>query len=243
MTPTTRSRRRCFGPGGRIRASAVEARCAPGSTGSRPTSALTRLRAVPSGCCRSTTVRHPGRSWARAPGACPRGCGSSPTRTRRSASPTAPRGPRRATNDARRCSWRSSRRCSTCRAALILRDVLGFSAREAAETLATTEPSVNGALRRARATIDQRLPDPSQQVMLRALGDRRLEAIVERFADSFERGDVGAILELLTEDVTFSMPPYLEWCRGRDAVAGSWLMPSGPPCSLHYVPARASGQL
>src|SRR5215204_3177944 len=129
------------------------------------------------------------------------------------------------------------------RAALILRDVLGFSAREAAETLETTEPSVNGALRRARATIDERLPDPSQQVTLRALGDRRLEAIVERFADSFERGDVGAILELLTEDVTFSMPPYLEWCRGRDAVAGSWLMPSGPPCSLRYVPARASGQL
>jgi len=129
------------------------------------------------------------------------------------------------------------------RAALILRDVLGFSAREAAETLETTEPSVNGALRRARATIDERLPDPSQQVTLRALGDRRLEAIVERFADSFERGDVARILELLTEDVTFSMPPYREWCRGRDAVAGSWLMPSGPGGSLRYAPARANGQL
>src|SRR5215218_3618012 len=56
------------------------------------------------------------------------------------------------------------------RASLILRDVLGFSARETAETLETTEPSVNGALRRARETIDERLPDPSQQVMLRALG-------------------------------------------------------------------------
>ena len=86
------------------------------------------------------------------------------------------------------------------RAALILRDVLGFSAREAAETLETTEPSVNGALRRARATLAKRLPDPSQQVTLRALGDRRLQALVQRFADSFERGDVGAILDLLTED-------------------------------------------
>ena len=108
--------------------------------------------------------------------------------------------------------------------------------------LETTEPSVNGALRRARATIDERLPDPSQQVTLRALGDRRLQAIVERFADSFERGDIGAILELLTEDATFSMPPYLEWYRGRDAVANSWLMPSGAPGSLRSAPVRANGQ-
>ena len=78
---------------------------------------------------------------------------------------------------------------------------------------------------------------------LRALGDRRLRAIVQRFADSFERGDVGAILDLLTEDVAFAMPPYPEWCRGRDAVAGSWLMPSGGPGSLRYAPARANGQL
>jgi RNA polymerase sigma-70 factor, ECF subfamily len=129
------------------------------------------------------------------------------------------------------------------RAVLVLRDVLGFSAREAAEALATTEPSVNGALRRARAAIDERLPDPSQQVTLRALGDRRLRAIVERFADSFERGDVGAILALLTDDVTFAMPPYPEWCGGKEAVAGSWLMPSGPPASLRYAPTRANGQL
>jgi RNA polymerase sigma-70 factor (ECF subfamily) len=129
------------------------------------------------------------------------------------------------------------------RAALILRDVLGFSAREAARTLETTEPSVNGALRRARAAIDERLPDRSQQITLRALGDRGLRAIVERFADAFERGDVGAILELLTEDATFTMPPYPDWCRGRDAVANSWLMPSGPPGSLCYAPARANGQV
>ena len=128
------------------------------------------------------------------------------------------------------------------RAALILRDVLALSARETAEMLETTEPSVNGALRRARATIDERLPDPSQQVTLRALGDRRLRAIVERFADSFERGDIGAIVELLSEDATFSMPPYLEWCRGRDELANSWLMPSGAPGSLRCAPVRANGQ-
>jgi RNA polymerase sigma-70 factor (ECF subfamily) len=129
------------------------------------------------------------------------------------------------------------------RAALILRDVLGFSAREAARILQASEPSVNGALRRARTTVDERLPDPSQQVTLRALGDRRLRAIVERFADSFERGDVRAILALLTEDATFTMPPYPDWCRGRDAVAASWLMPSGPPGTLRYATTRANGQL
>jgi RNA polymerase sigma-70 factor (ECF subfamily) len=52
---------------------------------------------------------------------------------------------------------------------LILRDVLGFPAREAAESLATTVPSVNGALRRTRAAIEERLPDQSQQTTLRSL--------------------------------------------------------------------------
>ena len=105
------------------------------------------------------------------------------------------------------------------RAVLILRDVLGFSAREAAEALATTEPSVNGALRRARAAIDERLPDPSQRSRCTRSAIAGCVRIVERFADSFERGDVDAILALLTDDVTFAMPPYPEWCRGREAVA------------------------
>jgi RNA polymerase sigma-70 factor (ECF subfamily) len=129
------------------------------------------------------------------------------------------------------------------RAALILRDVLGFSAREAAASLETTVPSVNGALRRARAAIDERLPDPSQQTTLRALGDRRLRELVGRFADSFERGDVDAILAMLAEDATFAMPPYREWCQGKDAIAESWLMPGGPPPRLRYAPACANGQL
>jgi RNA polymerase sigma-70 factor, ECF subfamily len=128
------------------------------------------------------------------------------------------------------------------RAALILRDVLGFSAREAAESLATTVPSVNGALHRARAAIEERLPDQSQQATLRQLGDRKLREIVERFADAFECGEIDAILAMLAEDATFAMPPYPEWCRGRDAIARSWLMPGGPPPRLRYAPARANGQ-
>ena len=129
------------------------------------------------------------------------------------------------------------------RAALVLRDVLGFAAQEAAEALGTTVPSVNGALRRARVALEQRVPDRSQQATLRALGDRRLRETVERFADSFERGDVEAILAMLADDATFAMPPYPQWCRGRDAIASSWLMPAGPPPRLRYLPARANGQL
>ena len=129
------------------------------------------------------------------------------------------------------------------RAALILRDVLGFSAKETAQSLATTVPSVNGALRRARAVVEKRLPEHSQQTTLRTLGDRRLRDIVERFADAFERGEIDAILAMLTEDATFAMPPYPAWCRGRNAIAASWLMPSGPPPRLRYVATRANGQI
>jgi RNA polymerase sigma-70 factor, ECF subfamily len=129
------------------------------------------------------------------------------------------------------------------RAVLLLRDVLGFSARETADALGGTLPSVNGALRRARAALERRGPERSQQVTLRALGDRRLRETVERLADSFERGDVDAILAMLADDATFAMPPYPQWCRGRDAIAESWLMPDGPSPRLRCVPARANGQV
>jgi RNA polymerase sigma-70 factor (ECF subfamily) len=129
------------------------------------------------------------------------------------------------------------------RAALILREVLGFSAREVATALDTTVASVNSALQRARKAVDERLPEQSQQATMRSLGDERLRRIVEDFVDAFERGDVDAILRLLAEDATFTMPPYPDWYRGRDAIADSWLMPGGPAPRLRYVPTRANGQL
>jgi RNA polymerase sigma-70 factor (ECF subfamily) len=83
------------------------------------------------------------------------------------------------------------------RSALILRDVLGFSAKEAADALATTVPSVNGALLRARRAAEERLPDASQHPSLRTIGDRRLRQTAEHFADAFERGEIDAVLALL----------------------------------------------
>jgi RNA polymerase sigma-70 factor (ECF subfamily) len=97
------------------------------------------------------------------------------------------------------------------RAVLILREVLGFSAQEAAAILETTVASVNSALQRARAVVRDRIPARSQQATLRALGDRSLSEAVERYVAAWERCDVGAFASLLVEDATFAMPPLSTW--------------------------------
>jgi RNA polymerase sigma-70 factor, ECF subfamily len=105
------------------------------------------------------------------------------------------------------------------RAVLILREVLGFSAAETAETLETSTASVNSALQRARATVEERLPEMSQQQTLRTLGDERLSEIVEAYMAAWERNDVDAVVAMLAEDVSFSMPPLGTWFGGREQVA------------------------
>jgi RNA polymerase sigma-70 factor (ECF subfamily) len=102
------------------------------------------------------------------------------------------------------------------RAVLILREVLGFSAREVAETLDTTAASVNSALQRARKTIDEHLPERSQQATLRTLGDDAVRELVERYVDAWERGDVDAVAAMLAEDAAIAMPPMASWFRGPD---------------------------
>jgi RNA polymerase sigma-70 factor, ECF subfamily len=130
----------------------------------------------------------------------------------------------------------------TQRAALILRDVLGFSAEEAAETLDTTVPSVNGALRRARKAVAERLPERSQQAALRALGDDGIRSVVERYIDAWERADLEAILAMLADDATFTMPPLRTWYRGRDAIK-VFLERFALLDQWRLIPARANGQL
>jgi RNA polymerase sigma-70 factor (ECF subfamily) len=104
------------------------------------------------------------------------------------------------------------------RAVLILREVLGYSAKEVAETLDTTVAAVNSALQRARATVESKLPEQSQQETLRTLGDEGLREVVERYVDAWDRGDVDAVVEMLTEDASFSMPPLQTWFGGRESI-------------------------
>ncbi|MGR7023376.1 RNA polymerase subunit sigma-70 [Geodermatophilus sp. URMC 62] len=108
---------------------------------------------------------------------------------------------------------------ATQRAVLLLREVLGYSAAETADLLATTAASVNSALQRARAAVAERVPARSQQAELAALGDAGRSALVERFVDAWERADVPALVELLTEDVRFTMPPRPAWFARRADVA------------------------
>jgi RNA polymerase sigma-70 factor (ECF subfamily) len=104
------------------------------------------------------------------------------------------------------------------RAVLILREVLGFSAREVADALETTVASVNSALQRARASVDERVPEESQQATLRSLGDDGLRQVVDGYVDAWQRGDVEAVVAMLTEDATFSMPPLGSWFSGHDGI-------------------------
>ncbi len=129
------------------------------------------------------------------------------------------------------------------RAVLILREVLGFSAREVAETLETTTASVNSALQRARQSVEQRLPERSQQATLRSLGDDGLREVVDTYVEAWERGDVETVVAMLTEDATFAMPPLRSWFRGRKALItflAGW--PLSGAWRWHHVPATASGQ-
>ena len=129
------------------------------------------------------------------------------------------------------------------RAVLILRDVLGFSAKETAEALQTTPVSVDSALQRAHKAIGERIPAQTQQATLRALGDREFREIVQRFADAWQRNDVDAVVALLTEDARMAMPPWPSWYNGRDAV-GTFL--HGWPLSARkrwrFLPTSANGQ-
>jgi RNA polymerase sigma-70 factor (ECF subfamily) len=129
------------------------------------------------------------------------------------------------------------------RAVLILRDVLGFSARETAEALDTTSVSVDSALQRAHRTIGERIPARSQQATLRALGDSKLRELVTRFADAWERHDVEAVIAMLAEDARMTMPPQPSWYLGRDAIATFLrLQPLAPDKQFRLVPTGANGQ-
>jgi RNA polymerase sigma-70 factor (ECF subfamily) len=129
------------------------------------------------------------------------------------------------------------------RATLIMRQVLGFSAREVADALGTTVPAVNSALQRARRAVEQHLPEQSQQATLRALGEADVRALVRGYADAMERGDIEAVVAMLTEEATWSMPPHACWYRGLERIRG-FLRESVPDGrTWRHAPTTANGQV
>ena len=131
---------------------------------------------------------------------------------------------------------------ATQRAVLILREVLGFSAQEAADLLDTTVASVNSGLQRARKAVDERLPERSQQATLRALGDDGLRDVVESYMDAMQRGDVDAVVDMLAKDAAWSMPPAATWYRGDELPNFLRVGPLSGEWRWKHLPAHASGQ-
>jgi len=133
------------------------------------------------------------------------------------------------------------------RAALILREVLGFSAKEVAAALDTSVASINSALQRARKTVEDRSPDESQQATLRSLGDERVRELVETYVEAWQRNDVDTVVEMLAEDACFTMPPLGTWYGGPEGRRASLtdFMHVGPLSGewrWKPVPAHANGQ-
>jgi RNA polymerase sigma-70 factor (ECF subfamily) len=122
------------------------------------------------------------------------------------------------------------------RAALLLTDVLGWSAAEVAECLEMTVAAVNSGLQRARATMSARNGTASVD----ALNDDETD-LLDRYVDAFQRYDVDGLVALLRNDATFSMPPYALWLQGPDSVR-AWLNGPGAECrGSRLVPVAASG--
>jgi RNA polymerase sigma-70 factor, ECF subfamily len=121
----------------------------------------------------------------------------------------------------------------TQRAVLILREVLGWSAVEVAELLDTSVASVNSALQRARATLDERGGRPPKT---RRPDDPAVQELLRRYLAAWEASDVSALVGLLHEDVIVSMPPVPAWLRGSDAMARFMPPRIGPPGTLRLIP-------
>jgi RNA polymerase sigma-70 factor, ECF subfamily len=135
------------------------------------------------------------------------------------------------------------------RAVLIMRDVLGWPAKQTAAVLDVSVPSVTSALHRARSTLKEHLParrlDWTSATSTEPTEQER--ATLQRYMDAMERADLAAVAALLAEEVRAAMPPWPMWFRGRSAVVAS-LEASWDASSPHYVgrfrmlPMVANGQ-
>jgi hypothetical protein len=129
------------------------------------------------------------------------------------------------------------------RAAIILRDVLGFHASEAARILDATEESVTSALKRARAALERHRESAGQRDPAPPPGSPAEQQLVDRLTRAFETADVDGIVALLTEDVWLTMPPLPLEYRGPELAAG-FLRATAfrPGWTARLVPTRANGQ-
>jgi RNA polymerase sigma-70 factor, ECF subfamily len=122
------------------------------------------------------------------------------------------------------------------RAVLLLSEVLGWSAVEVAECLEMSVAAVNSALQRARATVAERNGHMNNAPLSAAQS-----TLLDRYVEAFHRYDVDALVALLREDATLSMPPYTLWLRGPQTIR-SWLLGRGAGCrGSRLLPTSASG--
>jgi RNA polymerase sigma-70 factor (ECF subfamily) len=127
-------------------------------------------------------------------------------------------------------------------AVLVLRDVLGFHANEVAGMLDSTIDSVNSLLKRARASLQRRLPTSADREPAPAPDSPSERATVAEFVRAYESGDLDALVALLTDDVFLSMPPLPLEYEGRDVVARFYASMIGSGRRFDLVPTRANGQ-
>ncbi len=129
------------------------------------------------------------------------------------------------------------------RAVLILRDVLGYHASEVAEMLDSTVESVHSGLKRARATLQRRLPPSGEREPAPAPDSPAEQALVEKFVRAYDSGHIDALVTLLTADACISMPPIPLEYHGRDAVARFLTSVGRQGRRYDLVPTRANGHL
>jgi RNA polymerase sigma-70 factor (TIGR02960 family) len=129
------------------------------------------------------------------------------------------------------------------RAVLILREVLGYHAAEVADMLDSTVESVNSDPKRARATLQRRLPHTDEREPPPAPDSPAEQALVAQIVRAYDSGDIGALVPLLTADVSIAMPPMPLEYHGRDAVAGFFASVSRLGRTYDLVPTRSNGDL
>jgi RNA polymerase sigma-70 factor (ECF subfamily) len=126
------------------------------------------------------------------------------------------------------------------RAVLLLRDVLGSSAAEAAQLLEMSTASINSALQRARATLGTRAGSPRPRVP----DDDAQRALLDRYVETWEASDLDGLIALLKADAILSMPPFREWFAGREAIRGflKYAWTTRGYAGFRLVPTGANGQ-